>query len=654
MKSPPEAEEKNKLLNIESTINDMLNKVLEDNDPQDNLNQEPTKTRRISTINQTFNLPFKNVCDKENQNFFIQQINNTEFLPNFSNSYQSFNFPMLRNLSSDFPNNINNNYNNFINQFNSLNTNNNANYSLNFNNNSNIPLQQELSFNNLFESPNINNNIFQRNKFPLSNSVVYNEQKDAINNNSQNLLNYNNFVNNNNFKNNFTGNYNINNNAYFASNTNFESFKRREKRRKTYDIPFILENNINNCFKNIDNKSLSDNSLYDYSKIDNKIDINNSSSKNKIVYPVKDSFIYEIKSILEKTGRIDYHVYYLIKGKFLSILKTHKGSKLFQNYLKFITQPEIIHLLYLELSQNLEEFITNEYSNYFCTKFFICLGQNDRIDFLKKIENSIVEFSCHNIGTYPIQTIIENLNSDIEKFILIKSIKDHIEELVYNPYGCHVLEKLLSCVEEEYISFIYSYMIDNFLRLAYNCNGICLVKKILTFTDKKFLQDKIKKIVKENAFGLIQHPYGNFVIQVIIECWNNYKEIINLYKDIFINLSLEKYASNVIERFIEKDEEILNNFIDEIIKSNRISEIMKSNFGNYVIQKVIKLSKNKYKNKIVFCAAKDINNLIENKLILKWKSLLMPHLNELTFEQIQELKQRNYFENKNINNCKYL
>ena len=644
MKSSPKEEEKNKLLKIENTINDMLNKVLEDNDPQDNLNEDPMKTRRIPTINQAFDLPFQNVWNKENQYAFTQQINNTEFLPNFSKTCQSFNFPMIRNLSSDFPNNINYNYNNYINPFNSLNNNNNVNYSSNFINTSNLPLQQKLSSNNLFESSNINNNIFQRNKFPFSNSAVYNEQNEVINN-SQNLLNISKFVNNNNCQNNFIGNYNINNNTYFASNTNCESFKRREKRRKTYDIPFILKNNINNYFKDIDNKSLSDNSLYNYNKIDDKNDINKYSSKNIIVYPAKDRFINEIKSILEKTGRIDYHVYHLIKGKFLSILKTHKGSKLFQNYLKSINQSEIIHLLYLELSQNLEDFITDEYSNYFCTKFFICLSQNDRLDFLKKIENSIVQFSCDNIGTYPIQTIIENLNSGIEKFIFINTIKDHIEELVYNPYGCHVLEKLLSCVEEEYISFIYSYIIDNFLRLAYNCNGICLVKKILTFTDKKSLQDKIKKIVKENAFGLIQHPYGNFVLQVITECWNDYKEIINLYKDNFINFSLEKYASNVIERFIEKDEEILNNFINEIIKSNRISEIMKSNFGNYVIQKVIKLSKNKYKNKIVFCAAKDINNLIENKLILKWKSLLLPYLNELTFEQIQELKQRNYFEN---------
>ena len=72
---------------------------------------------------------------------------------------------------------------------------------------------------------------------------------------------------------------------------------------------------------------------------------------------------------------------------------------------------------------------------------------------------------------------------------------------------------------------------------------------------------------------------------------------------------------------------------------------MKSSFGNYVIQKIIKLAKNENKNKIVFCAAKNINNLMENKLILKWKSLLQPHIIELNYEEIEELKLENYFEN---------
>ena len=63
-----------------------------------------------------------------------------------------------------------------------------------------------------------------------------------------------------------------------------------------------------------------------------------------------------------------------------------------------------------------------------------------------------------------------------------------------------------------------------------------------------------------------------------------------MFKGHFFKLSLEKYASNVIERCIEKDEEILNDYIDEIIKSNAIHEVMKSNYGNYVIQKVLKLA----------------------------------------------------------------
>ena len=90
--------------------------------------------------------------------------------------------------------------------------------------------------------------------------------------------------------------------------------------------------------------------------------------------------INKIKAILEKNGKLDFHVYKLIKGKFLSIIKNHKGSKIFQKYIKpNNTSDEIIHLLFLELSKNLEEFMTNPYSNYFFKKFFICLNNDDRI-----------------------------------------------------------------------------------------------------------------------------------------------------------------------------------------------------------------------------------------------------------------------------------
>ena len=56
--------------------------------------------------------------------------------------------------------------------------------------------------------------------------------------------------------------------------------------------------------------------------------------------------------------------------------------------------------------------------------------------------------------------------------------------------------------------------------LAYNMNGICIIKKIVSMTHKKDLHNKSKIILKDNAISLIQHPYGNYIIQCAIDSWD--------------------------------------------------------------------------------------------------------------------------------------
>ena len=239
------------------------------------------------------------------------------------------------------------------------------------------------------------------------------------------------------------------------------------------------------------------------------------------------------------------------------------------------------------------------------------------------------------MGTFTIQTIIEHVGSKSEKIIIASAIKEHVKELSFDPFGTYVLERLLTYFEEEYISFIYSYITDNFTDLACDNNGIVVIKKIITFTHKKALHDKIKNIIKENVMSLIKHPYASVLMQVIIESWPDYKDIIDLYEDKYLLLSTDKYASNVVERCLEKDQNILNKYIDEIIISGKIHEVMKSNYGNYVIQKAIKLANGEYKEKIVEDAAKNVNKLNDPKLIIKWKSILMPYIKEIGKDNIK-------------------
>ena len=87
------------------------------------------------------------------------------------------------------------------------------------------------------------------------------------------------------------------------------------------------------------------------------------------------------------------------------------------------------------------------------------------------------------------------------------------------------------------------------------------------------------------------------------------KEILDLYKNKYVYLSQQKYSSNVIERIIEKNEQNLEFYINEILISNNLYEVMKNIYGNYVIQKALKLSSDRIKEKLIKNIMKNIHKL---------------------------------------------
>ena len=674
-------------IKIEEKIYNILDEVMEEKDSNDSFQYDcgtiddeykfsRPSTRRCTSQNpnesnlnlsnnttQFLSYPSFNRNNKRNMTHHLNQVSNPHFsqnknqniqMPRKSAQFSVFNFNSLNSLAPNY-------YNNSFNSNNLFQYNNNLNL--------NLSLQSLNSTNPQFSESFINNNNLMGNNY-------YNENFNAQNSFfGQNLMSNLNDVN------------CINSVPLINKNSNMNNtndFKRKENRKKTHDIQnnFQKKKYVNDYLNN-NNFNFNNNSRYIYRKsmtmnnnnnlylkniimnnsINNNEIINNINSENTNSFfntnnninnnnnlnnlnnnnNINDNLIFELKHLLEHTGKIDFYIYNLIKGKIVSIIKNHKGSKIFQKYLKSTHSDEILHLIFIELFPFLVDLIIDPYANYFCKKFFTFLNSKDRIDFLKNIEKSLIELSSDSIGTYPIQSIIEHLNTNNEKNIILSGIKEGFIKLIYDAFGCHVLEKLLTCFEDDYVEFIYTYIFDNFLYLTNNSNGIYIIKKILTFVQKKNLHEKLKSIVKKNAIFLIKQSYGNFVIQVIIENWEDYKEITDLFKGNFYALSLEKYASNVIERCIEKDKEILENYINEIIENKCISNVMKSNYGNYVVQKVIKLAEGENKKKFVFNAAKDIEKINDNKLIQKWKSLLSPHINELDKEQIEILKEQKYF-----------
>ena len=204
-------------------------------------------------------------------------------------------------------------------------------------------------------------------------------------------------------------------------------------------------------------------------------------------------------------------------------------------------------------------------------------------------------------------------------------------KLCIDVYGTHVIEKIFSSFfnYEKYLIYISNFILDNFIYLVNNSNGLCVVKKeiIIEYKIKNNNFEKLKKLLVENSLILVQNPFGNYALQTAIDNWKleDLKELISTFKGKCVILSIQKYSSNVIERCIEKSEEFLYNFIIEISNDdNSIGLLMKNNYGNYVIQTALKALKNNKNVKNILINMMNSNLIIlnDNKLINKWKSII--------------------------------
>ena len=535
---------------------------------------------------------YKKLFEKENPN--NSNINNSQLVTN----------PQM-NKSINIPQNIMPNQITFL-QNNPMNIS-----TINYTNNYYPPNFYPFMIPQQINNPLNHSSIYSLNNSSMNTTTSFSNYEKSLDNNmtnnlifNQNLLfNKNNIIYPNYNNNSFCGD--IEKNNYLIQNAQFHNNS-------------LINNNIINNNNNGKNKKR---------KTNQNISINITNNKKNNLFNANaelEMLLIQVKKILIKIQKIDTSVYSKCKGNFEQIIRTHKGSRIFQNYLKN-THYDILHLIFSEIKNKLTELLKDNYSNYFCKKLFRNLSQKDRIEYLTIIQPELNILSKDSIATYPIQNIIEELGSKNEKNIFYLGIKNYIDNFAYNIYGARILEKILAYFEDEFKKEIIEYICENFLELAYNNNGICLVKKILLMTHKKELHIKLKKLVFNNALNLIVHQYGNYAIQIIIENWDetDLKEILEIYENKYIFLSNQKFSSNVMERILEKSEKNLENYINEISKGYNLNELIKNKYGNFVIKKAYDLANGNLKKKLGESINENLKLLDNTKIVNKWKGKLI-------------------------------
>lgn len=175
---------------------------------------------------------------------------------------------------------------------------------------------------------------------------------------------------------------------------------------------------------------------------------------------------------------------------------------------------------------------------------------------------------------------------------VVEALCNELMLLISDVNANHVVQKCIVHFHHESMEPLYLRLSENCVAASTNRHGCCVVQRCLDY-----VRDPIRKTmldqITNSCFTLIQHPYGNYVLQYVLDSaeFNSVIKIIATAKTQLIALSRQKFSSNVIEKCIRRsDADTANKLISQIMTHQNLVLLATDPYGNYVIQTALEMS----------------------------------------------------------------
>mmetsp|Transcript_31706 Transcript_31706/g.31001 ORF Transcript_31706/g.31001 Transcript_31706/m.31001 type:complete len:189 (+) Transcript_31706:978-1544(+) len=183
------------------------------------------------------------------------------------------------------------------------------------------------------------------------------------------------------------------------------------------------------------------------------------------------------------------------------------------------------------------------------------------------------------------------------------------------------------CMNEENIDFIFNPVFENLISLSLDQNGLCVIKKLIIKIQGHEKRLLIGERLSNNAVQLVQSPYGNYAVQQALDNWpiGYCKKMFDNLEPHLLQLSVQKFSSNVIEKVLENAEtDVVGRYAKHLTEHEVMKSLIKNSYGYYVMQKLTSiLKKHKLPTKKVQQAIEGTLCYVSDKsLKQKWVNLL--------------------------------
>ena len=258
--------------------------------------------------------------------------------------------------------------------------------------------------------------------------------------------------------------------------------------------------------------------------------------------------------------------------------KTQSGSKKLQQMISK-SRPEEIEKIVETVAEFMGELMIDKYGNYMCQTLVQSCSAAQRLKLLQGMRGNLIRIACDVRGTHALQNLIALSNLNEEEMIYQQCFAGAVVRLSKDLNASHVIQRLLVTVKNSY--FIVKEILGHVKELAMDKLGLCVIKKCVK-------NPQVFNEILENCLILMQDPYGNYAVQVILEIWREECafEFIGAIQGKAAQLCIQKYASNVIEKAM-KVEVIRKSILNELIREDKLDLLIASPYGCFVLRTAI-------------------------------------------------------------------
>ncbi|KAL4392559.1 hypothetical protein HN51_014057 [Arachis hypogaea] len=291
------------------------------------------------------------------------------------------------------------------------------------------------------------------------------------------------------------------------------------------------------------------------------------------------------------------------RGYIYLIAKDQHGCRFLQRTFEEGT-PEDVQVIFNEIIDHVVELMMNPFGNYLMQKLLDVCSEEQRMQILLIIteeRGQLVRISLNTHGTRVVQKLIETLKTRQQISLVVSALEPGFLALIKDLNGNHVVQRCLLCLNNEDNKFIFVAAAKYCVDIATHQHGCCVLQRCIGHSTGEH-REKLIAEISANALLLSQDPFGNYVVQYILELGIPHATgaILLQFEGNYVHLSRQKFSSHVVEKCLAVfNDENRSRVIHELLSAPHFEHLLQDPHANYVVQSALRHSEGHLHNLLV-------------------------------------------------------